>query len=183
MDSRLPKRIESLSKAFQSHKAYDLKKMGRDYIEDAAVDSDKDLAAISVIAYCLYKMTTKNHIMNNPRWKIVSQTITKKLNSAKIAAEKNNQNELHTQLQNTIGEIEFIDNELSNYARNVYEKGKIKQASTAYASGLSLSQAAALTDANKRELQEYIGATRIHDESLDKIEMQERLEKLRRIIE
>ncbi|MEM4327213.1 MAG: hypothetical protein QXZ13_03555, partial [Candidatus Diapherotrites archaeon] len=85
-------------------------------------------------------------------------------------------------LKETIEKIEEIDQNLSHYAKAMYEKAKIKQASTAYALGLSLSQAATLTGANKKELQKYIGITRIHDEEPYKESIAERLSVLRNII-
>ena len=164
MDPRLPKRFEALIHAFYAQNPGDLKRIGNDAISDAATNNDSELAAISVISYALYKMLTKEHFTQSPRWPKISQSITSSLQKCLNAIESGNIAYFEKSMKSAIGQIKEIDDELSNYARNIYEKAKIKQASTAYAMGMSINQAAELTQANRSELQRYIGVTRIHDE-------------------
>ena len=175
MDPRLPKRLDAMFRAFRAGNPGDLKRIGYDAIGDAALQNDHDLASLSVIAYSLYKIITRAHFMENPRWQWVSETISSSLERSFGAAERLDHKGFHKNMKSIIGKIQGIDNELSNYARNVYEKAKIKQASTAYAMGLSLKQAAELTQADPKELQKYIGITRIHDEQPGGIGISERL--------
>ncbi len=182
MNQKLVSRIDALREAFIANRIDDLKHIGRDSIEDAAVEQSYELAKVSVIAYCLYKIRTKRHFTKSPRWNIVEINIAQNLSKSKIAAEKNDYKVVKIKLEKVISEIQFIDNQLSHYAMNIYEKAKIKQASVAYASGISLSQAASLTGADKKDLQQYIGATRIHDEQVVHHGIQERLEKIEELL-
>ncbi len=164
MDARLPRRLDALCHAFAAQNPGDLKRIGNDAIADAALGSDHDLAAVSVIAYALYKILSKEHFTQSPRWQKISDSISTSLQKSLTAAAAGEENSLHRNMEGVIAKIRDVDDELSNYARNIYEKAKIKQASTAYALGMSLGQAAELTHANRNEVQRYIGITRIHDE-------------------
>lgn len=164
MDPRLPRRLDALLSAFRAANPGDLKRIGNDAIADAALGSDYGLAAVSVIAYSLYKMLTKEHFTQSPRWQKISDSILSELGKSLGSIEKNDLDAFNRHMGHVIGKIEQVDDELSHYARNIFEKAKIKQASTAYALGLSLSQAAELAHADRNELQRYIGITRIHDE-------------------
>lgn len=164
MQPRLVQRLDALSKAFSAGNIYDIKRIANDSISDATISSDQDMAKISVISYALYKMLTKEHFIQSPKWNDVLASITESLQRSTQAAMQDKHRSFKRNLKDTIEKIESIDNELSHFARNIYEKAKMKQASTAYALGLSLSQAAELTGAERKELQHYIGETRIHDE-------------------
>jgi hypothetical protein len=164
MQPKLAQRLDALSKAFSAGNIYDIKKIANDSINDATISFDHDMAKIAVIAYALYKMLTKEHFVQNPKWKEVAASITISLQKSTQAALQGKHRSFKRNLKDTIQKIENIDDKLSHFAKNIYEKAKMKQASTAYALGLSLSQAAELTGAAKKELQHYIGETRIHDE-------------------
>ncbi len=164
MDPRLPRRLDALLSAFRAANPGDLKRIGNDAIADAALGSDHGLATVSVVAYSLYKMLTKEHFTQSPRWQKVSDSMLSELGKSLGSLEKNDIEGFRGHMGHVIGRIEQVDDELSNYARNIFDKAKIKQASTAYALGMSLSQAAELTNADRNELQRYIGITRIHDE-------------------
>lgn len=164
MQAKLVQRLDALSKAFAARRIYDIKRISKDCINDASLTNDYEMAKIAVISYSLFKMLTKEHFFENRQWPSVSKNITDSLEKSRLAAERDQHRAFKKQMKNTIHKIEEIDLELSHFARTLYEKSKIKQASSAYALGLSLSQAADLTGANKKELQHYIGATRIHDE-------------------
>jgi len=183
MQLKIPKRLDTLSKAFQARRTQDLKRIGNDNIKEAVLESDSKLAKMAVISYSLYKILSKDHFLRSKRWPKVSESIVNSISKSIQAIEKNNEKAFNKHLDNAIDEIQFIDNELSNYARNIYEKSKIKQASTAYALGMSLSNAAALTGADRKELQLYIGATRIHDEQKVKKGISERLKTLKELLE
>ena len=176
MDPKLWKRLDAVTKAFAARKTPDLKQIGR------AVENDPELALVSVVAYCLYKMASKNHFVKNRRWPRVVEIILGNLKKGRSAAEQGDEARFTRNLASIVGEIQFIDHELSNYAKDLFEKAKIKQASTAYAAGVSLSQAAALTGADRKELQKYIGITRIHDEQEPLYSIQERLAKMRELL-
>ncbi len=181
MQNRLVQRINALSQAFLARNFFDMKRIASDSISEAVLQNDYDLAKVSVISYCLYKMTSKEHFVSNPKWKFISNSIVQNLDKSAMAFGKGQTRDFKKHLKNAIDKIEEIDQDLSHYAKTIFEKAKTKQASTAYALGMSLSQAASLTGANKKELQKYIGITRIHDEEPYKESILERLSILKNL--
>ncbi|HLC93044.1 MAG TPA: hypothetical protein VJH23_05040 [archaeon] len=182
MNEGLLQRLQSLSEAFSGSYAQNLKRLGNDFIEEAAETNDTSLARLSVISYALYKILSKDHFVKNKGWGAISRNISAELLKAARALEKNDIGAFARSIDNAVKSIEGIDDELSNYAKNIYEKARIKQASTAYAAGLSLNQAAALTGADSKEVQKYIGFTRIHDEQPVHMGIEARMKMLRGLL-
>ena len=168
-----------IKSAFQSNDFSSLKALGNECIQVAVIENDHVMAKLSVIAYSLYKMISKQHIVRNSKWPKAVASMTNALEKSASASRDGREEEFERQLNNVIRDIELVDNELSNFARNIFEKAKIKQASTAYASGLSMQQAASLTGASPKELQFYIGVTRIHDEQPVHKNIRQRIDSLR----
>ncbi|MBI4210824.1 MAG: hypothetical protein HY544_04945 [Candidatus Diapherotrites archaeon] len=176
------RRLESLIAAFSAGNSQDVKSLGRNFIEQAVSQDDKALAKISVVAYSLYKMLSKEHFVKSPRWPTISRSITSSLTRSTQALQRNDVGGFSKSLEDAVHRIEGADDQLSNFARNIFEKAKIKQASTAYAMGLSLNQSASLTGSDRKELQKYIGATKIHDEQPVKMNIGQRMKMLRELL-
>ena len=183
MNEGLLKRLETLADAFREERALDLKRIGSKSIREAAERGDTWMAKLSVISYSLYKMLSKDHFVKSPRWGEISRNIKSEIAKASEALEGNDLEAFNTSIDNAVKSIERTDDELSNFAKNIYGKARIKQASTAYAIGLSLNQAASLTGADRKELQKYIGFTRIHDEQPAHVGIGERMKMLREMLD
>ena len=175
--------IEEVLKLFDSNKIFDLRGISNRLIREAAMQNNYGKAELGVIAYALHKLETKEHFVRNPRWGGVKQTIKQNLERAKNAAIREDAKNFLMSLKLVIQNIRNIDNELGNYAQNVYEKAKVKEASLAYSYGLSLAQAAELTGADKKELQSYIGFTTLHDEEPEAKNISQRVVELREMVE
>ena len=63
MGSKTANRTEALVTAFQANNSVDLKRLANDSIREAAVENDKELAELAVIAYTLYKILSKDHLL------------------------------------------------------------------------------------------------------------------------
>ncbi|HZX20701.1 MAG TPA: hypothetical protein VFF13_06855 [archaeon] len=179
MDSALISRIDALTKAFQNGKFFEVKRIGKESIKDAVVKNSQDFAAISVISYSLYKMLSKEKFTKSKRWPTITKIIVAALQKSSEALKKENIKSFETNIENAVNEIKIVDDDLSNYVKNIFEKAKVKEASTAYALGLSIGQSADLTGADKAELQKYIGFTRIHDEQVISRSLSQRLKNLK----
>jgi len=93
----------------------------------------------------------------------IKSTIIFSLKKASDHLKNKNFNEFKKELDHISDKVFRVDASMGHYTANLYEKAKIKQASRAYAFGLSLMQAVNLTGANEKELLFYIGGTKIHD--------------------
>lgn len=174
--------MEAISGSFNKEDSFALKEQSNRALSFAVSGFEKTYAKIAISAYVLSKMASKEHILKNPAWHEIKDTILKALDGATQLLRKNKSKEF----QKKLGEIEQdtreVDKKFGNYLRNTWDKAKIKIASSAYAQGLSLSQAAELAGADKVDLQNYIGFTKIHDEEKTGITMKQRMKELREIL-
>lgn len=163
MISDLVNATQNILDAFDSNNQVKLRQLSNDLIEEAALKSDSVLAQLSLIAYSLHKMLSKPHIIAAGKWIKIKSTIIFSLNKASEHLKNKNFSEFKKELDNISKKVFQVDSSMGNYTANLYEKAKIKQASRAYAFGLSLMQAVNLTGADEKELLFYIGGTKIHD--------------------
>ncbi|MFH1664260.1 MAG: hypothetical protein ABH986_05675 [archaeon] len=163
MISNLIQSTEKIRSAFERNDLVKLRQLSNSLIEEAALKSDKVLAQLSLISYSLQKILSKPHIIEAGKWGKIKSTIIFSLNKASLYLKKKNFDEFRKELDNLSAKVFEVDSSMGNYIANVYEKARVKQASRAYALGLSLRQAVSLTDANEKDLLSYIGGTKIHD--------------------
>lgn len=175
--------IEEIVKLFEQKKVFDLRGLSSRLIREASMQNDYAKAELGVIAYALHKIETKPHFVHSPQWGEVKQIITDSLYSAESAFKENDEKKFFESLKTIIQSIRKIDDELGNFAQNVYEKAKVKQASLAYSYGLSIAQAASLTGADQKEVQSYVGFTTMHDEEPEAKTITERVKELRALVE
>jgi hypothetical protein len=155
-DSAISKYIDELLKYFRKEDSMGLRSLSDEAIEKATFVQEKRLVNISLIAYSLSKLTSKTHILKAEQWSEFKTHIMDDLAGAKP---------LESVLGEMVSDIAAFDKDLGNYVTDVMEKARIKLASTAYAMGLSMSQAADLCGCDRTELLRYVGATKIHDRS------------------
>nr|HPM85755.1 hypothetical protein [archaeon] len=152
-------------------------------VREASLNNDYAKAELGVIAYALHKIESKQHFVKSPQWGRLKQSVKTDLRNAQIAIKQNNTKAFLESLKKVIQHITKIDSQLGNYAIGIYDKAKIKEASLAYSYGLSIAQSAQLTGADKKELQEYIGATTMHDEELETKNLSQRVKELKEILQ
>jgi predicted XRE-type DNA-binding protein len=179
MLSDLAAKTSLIRNAFNKKDSSRLGKLTYELIKEAVFSSDKIAAKLSLISYALKKLLSKRHITESEKWIQVKEEILKNLDYAVEAIRFGNIKNFDNSLKKIMNQTLLLDEKIGNYVINLMEKAKLKQASTAYALGLSLSQAADLTDADKLELQSYIGVTKIHDEQAGEMKLIERINKLK----
>lgn len=175
--------LAEVLRLFKEHRILELRGLSNRLIREAAIENDYGKAELGVIAYALHKMESKSHFVSSAKWQKVKEVISRDINSAIFASKKNDNIYLLQCLKKIIQGINGIDNEIGNFAMSVYDKAKVKQASLAYSYGLSISQAADLTGADKKEVQSYIGFTTMHDEELEVLSIKKRVDNLRELVE
>ncbi len=171
--------LSRLQAAFAKQNVFALRELGNNAIEQAAMQNSKRVAGIALVAYCLHKMHSKQHIVRHRKWPVIRKAIGKNLEKALAALHKDNVPSFERNLRNIIQSIQSTDKQMGNYAQGLFEKAKVKYASTAYSLGLGLGQSASLTGANKKELLRYIGATKMADREVVTFGIKERLRKLK----
>ncbi len=166
--------------AFKRADILAMKEAANKAIEEAALSSNRRLAKLSLVGYCLYKMSSKQHIVRHGRWPDIKHDILFDLKKALESVEKEDMLGFGKNLDAVIESIRVTDKSLGHYAQNLLEKAKVKYASTAYSLGLGLGQAAALTSADKKQVLRYIGVTKIADREAVKTGISQRLKNLKK---
>lgn len=177
------KTLEKLRNAFKRKNIPALKKISNRAIEQAAMTEDPDLVNISLISYALYKLVSKPHILRSDQWAKFVRDVDSDLEEAmKLRAEGKPIKGIME--KDIIRDISAIDSSLGNYAHDIMEKARVKQASRIYAMGLSLDKAISLTGADRFQLLQYIGSTVIHDRPYTKSKnVVDRYKKTKEILE
>ena len=155
--------LKKVTVAFEKQDIFGLKEIANQAIENASLANDKRLANLALVAYCLHKMCSKQHIVRDGRWPEIKHDILFDLKKVAKSLEAIDLEGFDHWLGGVIGSVKQADEEIGNYVQNLFEKARIKYASAAYSMGLSLGQAAALTGADQKDLLHYIGVTRIAD--------------------
>lgn len=133
-------------------------------LEVAVTDFNKDFSQICVMIYGLRKLIAKKHISNTEEWKIYEKHILENLNISLENYREEDPSKFNNIIKNIIYVLKKADKELGRYVSLVIDDGRIKLASTAYAYGLSASQASDLLSITKEQLMSYVGITKMPDE-------------------
>ncbi|MBU1120474.1 MAG: hypothetical protein ABIE23_05020 [archaeon] len=166
--------MKLIKSSFSRNDLVVLRGASNECIEKAALTSNRNLAKISLIAYALHKLISKPHFIKSRKWKEARQKILFSLDRSIDFLERNKFNEFEKELEKLSQRLRSVDSSLGNFMQNVYDKARVKQASRAYALGLSLSQAASLTDSSTGDLLSYVGSTKIHEKEKPFISIKDR---------
>ena len=179
MYTDLVRKMERLKTLFERENHIELRKFSNEMIEQAAVENDRILAEISVIAYSLLKIESKEHIVKSGKWPKVKQAISDAIAKGISSLEKSKFWIFKVDLERIAKNVASVDNYLGMYVQKTSDKARIKQASRAYAAGMSMRQASALAGAEPSQVMEYIGRTKIHEEARSDLGIKDRINKFR----
>ncbi|MDO8625477.1 MAG: hypothetical protein Q7R47_05320 [Candidatus Diapherotrites archaeon] len=182
MSSSVVLLLERLLHAFSTSDTTALRSVANTAISQSAMENDALKAELAVISYALEKLIGKPHFQKSKKWNFVLSSIAREFAVAVVAAKKQDMDSVKRSLLDVTKRISATDDEFGHYWEGLVEKSRVKQASTAYAFGLSLSAACALTSANKQELFSYIGYTKMHEETPVLGSIQERVGALESVL-
>lgn len=133
-------------------------------LEQAVIEFNKDYSEICVMIYGLRKLIAKKHISQRSEWHVYEKNILENLEDSLKNYREEDPSRFINIIKNIIYVITKADQELGRYVSVVIDDGRIKLASTAYAYGLSASQASDLLSITKEQLMTYVGITKMPDE-------------------
>ena len=174
--------LSEVRNAFSQHDVFKLRELSNETIRNASLDNDKFMAEISILAYALHKLSSKEHITKSRQWENIRKNILRSMSNTISLMESENLDEFKQSLNDIVQSVSNADTHLGYFSQTLYSKARIKIASTAYSLGMSLSQAVDLTDADKSRLLSYIGGTRISDEEAVNLGISARLKKLKKAL-
>jgi hypothetical protein len=133
-------------------------------LEQAITEFSKDFSEICVLIYGLRKLISKKHIVHSDSWIEYEREIISNLTLSLENYRPEDPSRFNNYIKKVISIIKKADQELGRYVSVVIDDGRVKLASTAYAYGLSASQAANLLSITKEQLMSYVGITKMPDE-------------------
>lgn len=175
----LHRQLKKTLQHFRKSEEMKLRKHANELIKKAAMEDDRPLALISVVSYVLHKLLTKEHIIRHERWHSNKRSLINAIESALKALERNDLGRFNSSMESFSRQLKRIDSYFGRFVQGLMEKARVKYASDAYYYGVSLSSASALTGADKKKLQEFIGATKLHEKEKYKKGIRERLRDLK----
>ena len=159
-----------------------LHRIDEQLLEEAIVKNNKDLIELTIITYSFRKLMSKKHILYNPKWSSFSSTVTNDLVYASSCFREQKIDEYRKAIKKVQDNIQNTDRTLGHFIHNLVDDARSKLASTAYAYGMSLSQASALLSAQKETVMEMIGTTKISDEDQKIKSIKERVGYLKEVV-
>lgn len=174
--------LEKVIGAFEKEDSFGLREIANQAIEEAALGNNRQLAEIAMISYCLHKMHSKQHVVRDKSWGNIKKGIFSGLKKAEKSIIAGELEAFDKDIEAVIASVRATDKKMGHYAQNLFEKARVKYASSAYSLGLGLGQAASLTGAEKKDLLRYIGITKIADREVEKTGIGDRLRKLKKVM-
>lgn len=173
--TNIEKIITAILEQFRANDLDRLHRIDEKALEESIVSYRKDIAELTIIAYSFRKLLSKKHIFNSPNWKgFREKTISNLEEAIKLSKEENKDN-YNLKIKEIQNSIEKTDQLLGHFIHDIVFNARTKLASSAYAYGLSLSQASNLLSANKDLVMELVGQTKIPDEDIKTKTMTERV--------
>jgi hypothetical protein len=143
--------IQDLFKAFEKNDTLEMKEIAEKSAVEALVKNDVVEAQTSILAYALAKIMEKPRIVKSGEWKEAFSEIRMEM-----------QNPSSENLSVVLSRIEKLSRDFGRFMIDSVQKARIKTATQIYAHGASIGTSIQLTGADRRELQSYIGQTKIH---------------------
>lgn len=174
--------ITQIIEQFKVNNLEKLHRIDEKLLEEAIINYRKDLAELAIIAYSLRKLASKKHILLNPNWNFFKEEILSDLMIAINLNKEKDKKNYDIKITNIQDSIKKTDKLFGYFVQNIIFNARAKIASTAYAYGLSLSQATNLLSADKDQVMAIVGQTKISDEDLKDRTISDRVNNLKKII-
>jgi hypothetical protein len=150
-----------LRSCLQSRDILCLKSLAGEFAAQALEREEPHYVDMTIIAYSFAKLLEKHYVIEAPEFRALYRRTLTLLEEAREGVEKGRVEEQHAKVASLTRELEGLHKSLGRFVISVVEKARIKAATQMYAHGASLSKAASLARASKREVASYIGATHL----------------------
>ncbi|MBS3133182.1 hypothetical protein J4470_03585 [Candidatus Woesearchaeota archaeon] len=154
--------------------SFRLKELSNSNIHNASIFQDEDSLSIGVVIYALSKVIER---MYNKKIVVAS------LRSASDALSSGNDSKYRSVIGDLIKSVQTEDLRLKKFVFSAIEQAQVKKGSVLYEHGLSISRVAAILGISKWELLNYVGKTKIAEQSSELIPTEKRLILARRLFQ
>jgi len=170
-----------ISTALRDHDVRAMRKINDRCIEETAMKFGAHTYLFALISYVLSKIISKPRYFSQAKSKESLSKIISLLLQCESLAKSADYDALCKCQEKVLLSIEKMDDEDKRFVKGLLMKGKLKIATTLYAQGISLGNAAEITGTDKRDLLQYVGQTMMFDRLREKKGIEERMKDLREI--
>lgn len=154
----------AINEQFQNVDLQKLHAIDDKLLAEAIISNNKLIAEMALVAYSYRKLISKKHIFYHPNWKKFREKTIIDLKLASELSKKPDLTDFSNKIKEILADIENTDKLLGHFIHDIVFNARSKLASSAYAYGLSLSQATNLLSADKDTVMALIGQTKMSDE-------------------
>ena len=173
--------LSELYAAFRDKDIRQLRQINDRSASSIAVQFDQSLYDISILSYILAKLVSKPRFWSNPDSKAKLASVRTILREATEQSRRGDSAAVAGSLAAAFAQIRKIESADRRFISDFEQKARLKLASTLYAQGFSLGNAASITGIEKREILSYAGKTMMFDRLKSEVSMNERLKRIRKI--
>lgn len=170
-----------ISQALFEHDVRAMRKINDRCIEETAIKFEQPTYLFALISYVLSKIISKPRYFRQKKAKDSLSALTLSLRLCESQAKSADYRGLISTQNKILTSIERMDEKDRRFVKSILTKGRLKIASTLYAQGISLGNAAEMTGTDKREVLLYAGQTMMFDRLREKRTMEQRMKEIREI--
>ncbi|MCR4284593.1 MAG: hypothetical protein NUV97_00935 [archaeon] len=153
--------LRETKKFVASDNSDELKNLSNQTIHSATISQDPDNIIVAVLVYSLGKVLERKHYEKMEGWKEFHAAMTKNLDAAVAALEKEDIEGTRLYLGRIRDSLNKISGDLGMYIKDVFRKAEINKAFKLYEHGLSSEQTASLLGVSLWDMASYIGQSTI----------------------
>ena len=150
-----------------------LKEVSNHIVHCSSIFQTPETVKTAVVIYALSKIQERGIIIN--------PEVINRLNEGKKAIEKEDTLTYLKVLETIFKDIAKLDAKLNLYVQQVISEAKIKKATKIYEHGISLAQTAEVAGTSLWDLMDYIGKTKISEQTTDAVSVKKRLQTAREL--
>lgn len=174
--------VSALHNNFKKKNEKKLRKIGDDFLSEAIMRNSRLFFEFSVISYVLSKILSKPRFLTEKYDKELAK-IEILLKQMEAGIGKKTDEEFFELIKRIEVIINTMEAEDKRFFLGLLTKGRVKNAATMYAKGVSLGLAAEISGVGQQEIQKYAGDSMMFDRMKEEIDIKERIRKARKLIE
>ncbi|NUN11903.1 hypothetical protein HUU53_04660 [Candidatus Micrarchaeota archaeon] len=155
--------IKTLEERFAGKDLVGLRQLSSEAAIEAFLKNDSSFVELSVIAYSCSKLLEKQYIVNSPEWNSFKESLLRLLAQSRVSFNEGNFERGKALLHNSMMLVESLSTSIGRFVNSLISKARLKIGADMYARGASLGVAASFSGSDKKDLNEYIGSTKMLD--------------------
>ncbi|MCK5449614.1 hypothetical protein KAI32_02010 [Candidatus Pacearchaeota archaeon] len=158
--------LRETKKFMEEGNFHEIKDLSSQTIHSATISQDADNIIVAVLVYSLSKILEREHYRDMEGWSEFYDAMTKNLDLAIQALEKNDVEKTRVYLGKIRNSLNKISGDLGQYIKDIFRKAEINKAFKLYEHGLSSEQTAKLLGVSLWDMASYIGQSHIGDSKI-----------------